>query len=117
MGGLSESDATLRLFGDDLIPDEITALLGHEPTESEVKGKLRERFLPEYKKVAKTGGWRRGCERRILGDLDAQIKEILEPLTDNFEIWRELSKRYRMDMFADFGWIHITKASVSVLKL
>lgn len=29
MGGLSESDATLCLFGDDLIPDEITALLGH----------------------------------------------------------------------------------------
>lgn len=122
MGELSESAACLRLFGDDLIPDEITALLGREPTRSDIKGEPRHTpyLLPDQVLLSRTGSWRLDFKRRRPGDLDGQIAEILDPLTKDLEIWKELSQKYRMDMFCGL-WLESYNEgiglSVETLKL
>jgi len=86
MGELSESAACLRLFGDDLIPDDITTLLGHEPMGSDIKGELSKTLLPRKQVLlSKTGSWRLSFERRRPADLNGQIEEIIELLTDDSE--------------------------------
>jgi len=46
-----------------------------------------------------TGGWSLNVERRIPGDIDAQIAEVLAPLTTDLSIWRDLASRFEVDIF------------------
>lgn len=97
MALISQSRAGLRFFGDDLDPDRITDLLGGAPTHSYRKGDSwspggnpqRHRF----------GSWRRTAEPRQPGDLRGQIEELLRGLTEDLDVWRALSTRYRADVF------------------
>ena len=57
MGQLQKSAATLGFYGDDLDPDEITALLGVTPTVGVAKGGSWLTSLGG-EKVAHTGSWR-----------------------------------------------------------
>jgi hypothetical protein len=50
-------------------------------------------------KVADRGSWRRETERRSPGDLDAQIAELFAQLTDDLEVWNDLSRRFQADIF------------------
>lgn len=99
MGQLKESRAGLRVFGDELDPDEITRRLGANPTKAFRKGDLelvRHDGRPRY---AHTGRWHLDAARRFPEDLNAQIMEILDQVTDDLEVWRELGEKYRIDMF------------------
>lgn len=99
MSELNESAASLRFFGDDLDPDEVTQLLGHAPSNSERVGEMIVRAATKHKRIAQTGGWRLSAERRKPGDLDAQISGLLDLLTDDIAIWSNLTRRFRADMF------------------
>ena len=99
MAVLSGSAASLRFFGDDLDPDALTLLLGHQPTNSERKGQEIVSKITGKKRTARSGGWRLSAERREPGDLDAQISEILGQLTDDMSIWQDLTSRFRADVF------------------
>mmetsp|Transcript_29352 Transcript_29352/g.57150 ORF Transcript_29352/g.57150 Transcript_29352/m.57150 type:complete len:139 (-) Transcript_29352:512-928(-) len=99
MAVLSGSAASLRFFGDDLDPDELTRLLGCQPTKSERKGEERVGKVTGRKRIARSGGWRLKAERREPGDFDAQISEILDQLTDDMSIWQDLTSRFRADVF------------------
>ena len=114
MGELSESSASLRISGDDLLPDEITALLGSEPTASDKKGYPRHTAYPREKVVlSKYGSWRLGCKRKRPGDLDSQIKEILQKLTNDLTVWKMLSEKYKMDMFCGL-WLKTFNEGISL---
>ncbi|MDB6078299.1 MAG: hypothetical protein JWO82_2046 [Akkermansiaceae bacterium] len=95
------SVACLRFFGDDLSPDEITALLGHSPSDSFRRGDV-EIFDPSGRtRVQKTGGWlleNPGGE----GDFDAHIAALLTPLTQDLSIWQSLATRYQPDIFCGY---------------
>ncbi|WP_184353755.1 DUF4279 domain-containing protein [Xanthomonas euroxanthea] len=98
MGALEYSVATLRFFGDDLVPDEISALLSGSPTASRHKGqelKLKNGAV----RIAKTGSWRLTSTQREPEDLEAQIFEILDQLTQDLTVWEHLSNRYEPDLF------------------
>lgn len=99
MAVLSGSAASLRFFGDGLDPDELTLLLGHQPTNSERKGQEIVSKITGSKRMARSGGWRLSAERREPGDLDAQISEVLGQLTDDMSIWQDLTSRFRADVF------------------
>ena len=115
MSELSESAACLRLSGDDLVPDEITALLGCEPTRSDIMGKPRHTpyLPPDQILLSRTGSWRLDFKRRRPGDLDGQIEEILELLTKDLEVWRKLSQKYRIDMFCGL-WLESYNEGISL---
>lgn len=89
---------TLRLFGDDLNPAEITALLGANPTAAHHKGQQLTGNQPDAVRIARTGSWRLDAERREPEDLDAQIFEILDQLTGDLAVWQSLA-RFRPDLF------------------
>lgn len=97
MGALEQSRAALRFFGDDLIPSDVSSLLGATPTDSEVKGQELVGRAGRVR-VAKTGSWRLVAEHREPEDLESQVFELLDKLTDNLSIWASLS-RYKPDLF------------------
>ncbi len=99
MAVLSGSAASLRFFGDDLDPDELTLLLGRQPTNSERKGQEIVGNITGTKRTARSGGWRLSAEPREPGNLDAQIFELLGQLTNDMSIWQDLTSRFRADVF------------------
>lgn len=98
MGELHKTAASLRFFGDDLDPDEITARLGVAPTVGVRKGGTW-RTANGVSKPARTGSWRLHGTSRQPGDLDGQIVELLGTLTDDLSVWQDLTTRFRSDLF------------------
>ena len=99
MGAIDHSIATLRFFGDDLVPDEISALLGASPTASQQKGQEQIGSNTGIVRIAKTGSWRFGATRREPEDLESQIFEILDQLTQDLSVWAAIGSRYEPDLF------------------
>lgn len=98
MPELHRTAASLRFFGDDLDPDEITRLLGAQPTVGVKKGAVWRTSLGA-KKTAYKGQWRLTVERRSPGDLDGQVAELFAALTTDLTVWNELSRRFQADIF------------------
>ena len=99
MAAISETHASLRFFGDDLDPSDLTARLGGPPSTCARKGDVIRSEKTGRERITKTGSWIVKVERREPGDLDLQVKELLSPLTNDLSIWRSLGK-YRPDLFA-----------------
>ncbi len=98
MGVLDHSIATLRFFGDDLVPEAISVLLGASPTEACYKGQELVGRSTGKVLIAKTGSWRLNAERREPENLEAQIFELLDKLSSDMNVWASLS-RYEPDLF------------------
>lgn len=99
MAQLHKSAVALRIAGDDLVPDEISRLLGASPTESQTKG--QEFIGPKTGKVriAKCGMWRLCASDREPEDIDGQIHDLLSQVTDDLSVWRSVTERYDVDLF------------------
>ncbi|WP_414440146.1 DUF4279 domain-containing protein [Burkholderia sp. 22PA0106] len=99
MAHLHKSVASLRISGDDLVPTEISNLLGCLPTLCQLKGEPIIGKKSEQIRIARFGMWRllaKPCEPE---DLDGQIADILSQLTDDLEVWNGLAERYSIDLF------------------
>jgi len=103
---------TLRFFGDDLDPDEITALLGRPPT---IGAKRDGVWITEggTEKIARTGTWRLTVEDRRPGDLNGQVSEILAALNDDLSIWADLTARFQADIFCGL-WMEEANEAISL---
>jgi len=99
MPALNYTKASLRFLGDDLVPSEISFLLGQLPTQSEIKNNIRVGKATGQKRPAKSGGWRLKAPTQTDGDLDAQISALLGQLTNDLTVWRDLTARYKADVF------------------
>lgn len=99
MAHIHQSVASLRLFGDSLVPDEISHLLGCEPTESYVKGQVIIGSVSKREFVKKTGMWCLDAPDREPEDLDGQITELLSQTTQQIEVWVGLAERFEVDLF------------------
>lgn len=93
MGVLHKSAASICFFGDDLDPAEITMALGAKPTVGVRKGGLW-RTEAGAETAAARGSWRMEAERREPGDLDGQINDLLNRLSNDLLAWRSYSQRY-----------------------
>lgn len=91
MAVIHETAATLRFWGDELDPHEVTRLMGVAPTTAASKGQL---IVGRGPKVARSGRWSLKVNRRQPGDLSSQIEEILSGLTQDLNVWRDLSGRF-----------------------
>jgi len=99
MGCQNHSLARLGFFGDELNPDEVSLLLGANPTEAYRKGdSVAGRNLIDLR-VAKTGRWSISATRREPEDLESQIFELLNQLTQDMDVWSNLSARYKTQLF------------------
>ena len=98
MSNLAESMVSLRVAGDSLLPAEVTALLGVEPSLSYQKGEV----LPSRsgKEVfRRTGMWSLRAEVRKPENVDAQVAELLSKLPSEPAVWSSLSARFNIDLF------------------
>lgn len=102
MPQLSESMAALRVIGDALIPEEVSAALGSAPSQSFAKGEVFGRERAGRRNVRKFGLWSLHAERCIPENVNRQIAERLSKLTGNLEVWESLSRQYQIDLFC--GW-------------
>jgi hypothetical protein len=98
---LRESIATLRISGDDLVPEAISALLGFDPTGSHLNGQT-DVLSSGAVRVRKTGLWSISTKHSRPANFDGQVAELLGQLTDDLTVWRGLSDRYDIDLFC--GW-------------
>lgn len=99
MGCLNHSLARLGFFGDELNPDEISQLLGANPTEAYRKGDAVAGRNSTIVRIAKTGRWSISATKREPEDLEGQIFELLNQLTQNMDVWSKLSTRYKTQLF------------------
>lgn len=102
MAMLGESAACLRVVGDDLVPEEITRLLGGTPTHFHLKGEQRASKATVRPRPYKSGMWRLNAKSCIPENVDGQIEEILGQLTDDLTVWKTLAENYQVDLFC--GW-------------
>lgn len=101
MAELARAVASLRITGDDLVPDEITAHLGCDPTRSYARGDtLNWKDTPP--RVARFGFWSLEADETTPADLDVQVAGLLSRLTADEATWERLRAEYDMDLFC--GW-------------
>ena len=98
MPSIARSVTSLRIFGDALVPQEVTARLGATPTKCYRKGDV-ERTGSGKEIVRKTGMWLLEAEDKEPEDLSSQVAEILSRLTPDPEVWRALSGDFQVDLF------------------
>jgi len=99
MAHLERSVAALRIMGDDLIPDEITRMLGCAPTFGQIKGEKLTGRKASTCRIAKSGMWCLNSVDREPENLDGQIEEILSKLSTSEDIWNGISNRFKVDLF------------------
>ncbi|WP_444921763.1 DUF4279 domain-containing protein [Microbulbifer sp. CnH-101-G] len=99
MPTLSKTKASLRVIGDELSPEEISELLGCQPTVKMIKGEPFSWMSNGKPRIARSGMWRIEANEKMPGDLDCQIFEILNKLTHDLEVWKKISEKYRLDLF------------------
>lgn len=101
MAHMHRSVATLRMMGDDLVPSEVSALLGAVPTFAQYKGQEIVTSAGRVR-VAKFGQWRLEATDAEPENLDAQVEEILGKLNQDLSVWKTLGASFQIDLFC--GW-------------
>lgn len=99
MSAIETSTVTLRIYGDDLIPQEITKLLGVSPTHAVTKGQEIVVRKTGRVRIAKSGMWSLCATDREPEDLDGQIREIFSLITADVAVWQSITKKYRVNLF------------------
>ena len=99
MAHVQRSVVTLRIGSDDLIPDEITRLLGATPTKAQTKGEKIVGKNTGHVRIAKAGMWRLSATDREPEDMDGQIEEILSQTTSDLAVWRSIGEKHQIDLF------------------
>ena len=98
-GPVSRTTASLRIGGDDLDPDEITALLRCAPTTSHRKGDIKVGSSTGKKYIKKSGLWSLAAIETGQEDLDKKIVDLLDQVTDDIQVWRAINSRFSADVF------------------
>jgi hypothetical protein len=99
MAQLKKSAVTLRIIGDDLVPEEITKLLGIAPTHARKKGEKWAGPKTGRVIIAKFGTWQLRAADHEPENVDAQIQEILSQTTGDLAVWRSITEKQRVDLF------------------
>lgn len=93
-------------MGDDLRPNEITELLGCEPTTSHAKGSVVRGSKARRTYLKKCGMWRLEASDKKPENLDEQVQEILGKLTQDLGMWAKLNERFKIDLFCGLFMCH-----------
>jgi hypothetical protein len=95
-GPVDNCKLSLRIYGDNLVPEEVTTALGHGPSKSWRKGDP----LPSGSRVRQKSVWFLEAPEKKKGEIDEQIEWIFSRLTSDIRVWKRLGKRFKMDLNA-----------------
>lgn len=79
-GPVDKIKVGLRVIGDSLDPNEVTKLLGCEPTKAK-------------------GNWILDGKLPPTDDFEVQIENLLASVTDDLSAWKALADKYRIDIY------------------
>ena len=99
MAHLQRSRATLRISGDLLVPSEISALLGVEPTFAQAKGETIIGRATGNSRVAKSGLWRLEASESEPENIDGQVEELFAKINTDPIVWSRLREQFQVDLF------------------
>ncbi len=98
MSNISKADVSIRFFGDDLEPQELTRLLGAQPSRAKRKGENWTVASGETR-TARRGSWLINySEESSPVEIDEQVNALLDRLTDDTAVWLDLARRYEADV-------------------
>ena len=92
-GNFEEFSVGLNFYSEHLDKDEITSLIGKEPTKSWNPGERHPVGNSKRTRITDWGKWYLTTERDSK-DLNQKICELLEGLTKDLGRWKELTSRY-----------------------
>jgi hypothetical protein len=95
MAIVRQTAVSVRFSGDDLDPADVTQALGATPDIAYRKGDA----VRDGRGIGRTGLCSFRAPRATPGDLDGQITRLLDGLSPDLAIWRDLSQRYRGEVF------------------
>jgi hypothetical protein len=98
MAHLEQSLVGLRVYGEDLLPDEVTRLLGCAPTKSRPKGFVH-RGASGREIVRKTGAWLLDATDAEPENIDGQVADLLARLTSDLNTWSVITQHFDVDIF------------------
>jgi hypothetical protein len=102
MANLERSVATLRIMGDELVPEEISRLLSAVPTSAHAKGHQFPSGPAGRIVTRQSGMWRLRAKEAEPENLDGQVSELLGQVTCDLSVWNDIATRFRVDLFC--GW-------------
>jgi hypothetical protein len=91
MAAIARVRASLRVFGDGLEPDEVSALLGHPPTRAHRKG---DKGGPGGRTIEPTGAWILDSRISEKAEVEDHVESILALLTNDHDEWANLADRF-----------------------
>lgn len=117
-GPIDRVHVSLRVFGDFLVPVDVTRLLDCDPTHAQCKGDI----IPDkqYHRVARTGSWRLHGDLPEKTELEEQVRDLLSKVTNDLAIWNSLAKEFNIDIFCGVfleDWNRGFDLSPQVLKM
>ena len=116
-GPIDEACISLRIFGDDLDPDELTSKLGVSPTNACRKGDVHRG--KKYDQIEKHGRWQY-TKPNSPEPIDDQVVALLNDLTDDPDVWQDVASRFNVDLFVGVfmrDWNRGFDLSVPTLRL
>jgi hypothetical protein len=101
-GPVSRFKITLRIMGDSLDPEQITAILKCPPSRSETKGKSMT-TASGHIRIPKRGHWALSINSKDYRgeeiDLEQGLRILLGKLPSDSKLWRSLTTKYDVDLF------------------
>ena len=98
-GPIDRCKVSLRIFGDDLDPDEISSILLCEPSRKTKKGEIVADDGEGHQRISPRGSW----HLELAGDddlgLEEQVLKLLACVTADSDVWRRLTLQYKVDLF------------------
>lgn len=103
MAAIARVRASLRVFGDGLEPDEVSALLGHEPTRCHRKGDKVGSHSGGHSgghpgaqatAVEPTGAWILDSRISEKAEVEDHVESLLALLTSDHDEWASLTERF-----------------------
>lgn len=98
-----EATVSLRIFGDDLNPEEISRMLNCEPTEAYRKGYVITTTMRP--RTVRTGQWFLSVKRNALQTIEEQILELFAKLPQDLTVWNDLHKSFDVDIYCG-AWLN-----------
>ena len=91
MAAIARVRASLRVFGDVLEPEEVSALLGQPPIRSHRKG---DKCGSKGTSVEPTGAWILDSRISEKAEVEDHVESILALLTSDHDEWASLTERF-----------------------
>ena len=101
VGAVDDFRISLQVVGDDVDPDQVSMLLGSQPTSAHRKGDAINGQDGTFRRDAKSGRWSLELSSRDLDDLDFEraLASLVGSLTDDLSVWLDLSGKYDTGLF------------------